>query len=382
MCPGPGLAAWAKQEAAIGLGGAYCLAMSALPVTDQERVDAAEEAGLRYVPDSEPGWSRERVSGSNDDRKFRYRDAHRHLLKDEKKIERAKSLVIPPAWEDVWICPSARGHLQATGRDEKGRKQYRYHDEYRKRRDHHKYERMEAFGGSLPKIRERVDADLKGRCLSREKVLATVVRLLQDSQIRVGNQTYARDNDHFGLTTLRRKHVELDGKRIRFEFTGKSGKEHKVEVEDPRLMRAMMKCVDLPGYELFKYVDDDGDKHKVDSGDVNEYLREITGEGFTAKDFRTWAGTVIAAVLLHAAEPWTDEKERDQQLVDAIKATSAELGNTPATCRKYYIHPVIIEAHEDGSLHPAMEQFMAVIDHPERLWMSPEEAAVLAMVGS
>ena len=351
-----------------------------MPVTDQERVEAAEDAGLRYYPDSRPGWSRERAAGDDGDASFRYHDATGKILQDKKKIERAASLVIPPAWEDVWICPSPRGHLQATGRDEKGRKQYRYHEDYRKHRDQDKYHRMVAFGEALPKIRKRIDTDLQAPCLSREKVLAVVVRLLQDSQIRVGNDTYARDNDHFGLTTLRRKHMALQGDAVRFEFTGKSGKEHKVRVEDPRLIKSMMKCVDLPGYELFQYLDEERTKRKVDSADVNEYLREITGEDFTAKDFRTWAGTVIAAVLLHASDPWTDDKERDRQLVDAIKATAAELGNTPATCRKYYIHPVIIEAHEDGSLHPAMEQFMKVIDHPEQLWMSPEEAAVLTML--
>lgn len=342
---------------------------------ERETQVAATEAGLRYFGDDRPGWTRQRKSGG-----FEYLDKDDRPLRDTDALARIEKLAIPPAWEKVWISPHPAGHLQATGRDAKGRKQYRYHDRFRAFRDQTKYGRLAEFGAALPKIREKVERDLKGNCSSREKVLAVCLRLLDRTHIRVGNETYAKTNGHYGLTTLRRKHLEIDGPAVRFHFTGKSGKERVIRIKDLQLARAMEKCRGLPGYELFKYADATGEKHRLDSAEVNDYIRELTGEDFTAKDFRTWGGTVLAAVTLCSLEDPLDEDECKRNLITAVKTTAAELGNTPATCRKYYIHPVIIEAYEDRSLRPAFEAAMRAIRNPEAHHLEPEEAAVLAIL--
>jgi DNA topoisomerase-1 len=293
-------------------------------VTDPE--EAAEEAGLRYVSDDQPGYSRKQ---KGDD--FEYFDTKGKPISDEARLLRIKRLAIPPAYTDVWICPTASGHLQATGRDVRGRKQYRYHERWREQRDETKYDRMLIFGAALPKIRKQVEADLALRGLPRNKVLATIISIMERTFIRVGNKEYARTNNSFGLTTIRNKHVKVKGTNVRFTFRGKSGINHDVEVADRRLARIVKKAQDLPGQELFGYIDDEGNVRDVKSQDVNDYLREITGEDFTAKDFRTWAGTVL-------------------NVKNAITAVSKILGNTPAVCRKCYVHPAVLETYLSGNM--------------------------------
>ena len=271
---------------------------------------AAREAGLAYLFDHEAGIRREKGRGGL----FRYVGGDGAVVRDDKSLDRIRRLAIPPAWTQVWIAPKANAHIQATGRDAKGRKQYRYHPEWRRVRDAHKYERMHAFGSALPGIRARVECDLARAGLPREKVLAVVVRLLELSLIRVGNDEYARENQSFGLTTLRDKHVAIEGATISFDFKGKSGKRHKIKIADRRLARIVKRCRDVPGFELFQYLDDDGNRHASDSADVNDYLREITGEAFTAKDFRTWAGTVLAAMSLENAADWSSQSEAKHRL--------------------------------------------------------------------
>lgn len=353
--------------------------MTQATATQAETIEAVKEAGLRYYDDRKPGWTRVPHNGTG---AFDYVDADGKKITDAEQIDRANKIVIPPAWTHVWIAPYRTAHLQAVGRDAKGRKQYRYHEKFRSHRDETKYGRLADFGKTLPTIRAKVEADLSRRCTSREHILALVLRLLDRTHIRVGNEVYAKENAHYGLTTLRRKHVDIVGDEITFHFTGKSGKDHEIKLHDLKLARAMEKCYDLPGHELFKYLGEAGEKHKVDSQEVNDYIREITGGGdFTAKDFRTWAGTVIAAVVLTTLPDPIEPKECKDNLLAAIKTTAGELGNTPATCRKYYIHPVIFEAYEDRSLRPAMEQSMQAIgDDAEKHRLTPEEAAVLAIL--
>ncbi|HEX7182724.1 MAG TPA: DNA topoisomerase IB [Thermoanaerobaculia bacterium] len=281
---------------------------------------------------------------------FSYIDPKGQVVKDSGELERIRKLAIPPAWTDVWICPLRNGHLQATGRDARGRKQYRYHPEWRNVRDETKFGKMIAFGEALPKIRARVDQDLSLRGLPREKVLATVVRLLETTLIRVGNREYMKQNNSFGLTTLKDGHVEIDGSTVRFEFRGKSGKEHSVELRDRRLARIVRQCREIPGQTLFQYLDENGERQKISSEDVNAYLREITGEDFTAKDFRTWGGTVLALSALLEVGGCEDEREANKAVVQAVKQVSAELGNRPAICRKYYVHPVVIDTFVQGKL--------------------------------
>ncbi|MBB5056654.1 DNA topoisomerase-1 [Granulicella aggregans] len=307
-------------------------------------VESAKVAGLRYVSDARPGIAR---LGSA--KRFRYvgKDGP---VKDAETLGRIKSLVIPPAWTEVWICPSANGHLQATGRDARGRKQSRYHPRWREVRDENKYERMAAFGKALPGIRMRVEHDLAKQGLPREKVLATIVRLMEMTLIRVGNEEYARENKSYGLTTMRNKHVDVTGTAVKFTFQGKSGVKHSVDLKDRRLARIVGQCQELPGYELFQYVDGEGETHSVDSGDVNEYLREISGEHFTAKDFRTWAGTVLACEMLREFESFESETEAKRNVVQAIKQVAAKLGNTPAVCRKCYVHPLVLDTYMSGAL--------------------------------
>jgi DNA topoisomerase-1 len=303
---------------------------------------SARDAHCRYVDDRTPGIRRVR-SG----RGFTYVGADGRRVRDGGELARIAALVIPPAWTDVWICPSPDGHLQATGRDARARKQYRYHERFRQARDETKYARMIAFAGALPAVRARIDEDLARPGVTRERVLATVVRLLEISLIRIGNEEYARANGSFGLTTMRSRHVDVTGSTITFRFRGKSGKEHVVAVHDRRVARIVARCNDLPGEILFQYEDDQ--PHAVEASDVNDYLREVTGADFTAKDFRTWAGTVLAAEALAAADEATHAA-----LTRAVKAVAARLGNTPAVCRRCYVHPDIIGAFFDGTLSRAI----------------------------
>ena len=299
----------------------------------------AEAAGLIYVHDDDPGLSRVKTPEG-----FDYLDAKGRPVTDEKTIERIRALAIPPAYTDVWICRSARGHIQATGRDERGRKQYRYHAKWSEARAETKFARMAAFGRALPAIRAKVDHDLQKRGLPREKVVATVVRLLETTMIRVGNDQYAKANKSFGLTTLRARHLHLHGSEVAFEFKGKSGVQHKTSVHDRRLARVIKSIQELPGQRLFQYVDADGARHAVESDDVNAYLREATGEHFTAKDFRTWAGTLAAAKALSLHPAPTTEREAKKTITLCVKATAGLLGNTPAVCRSAYIHPAVVHA--------------------------------------
>ncbi|MES1245646.1 MAG: DNA topoisomerase IB [Acidobacteriota bacterium] len=333
--------------------------------------ESARAAGLRYVSDDMPGLRR-RKRGKG----FSYVDPKGSAVRDARTLERIGKLAIPPAWTDVWICPTANGHLQATGRDARGRKQYRYHADWRNVRDETKFGRMIAFGEALPKIRERVEADLSLRGLPREKVVATVVRLLETTLIRIGNREYARQNGSFGLTTLRDGHVDIDGSRLRFEFRGKSGKDHLVEIQDRRVARIVKQCRDLPGQTLFQYLDGNGERQKITSEDVNAYL----GEGFTAKDFRTWGGTVLALSALLEVGAAGSEKEASRIVVSTIKQVSESLGNRPAICRKYYVHPVVIEKFVAGQLEDALEG--AVEDSPDDKsgGLRKLEAQVLALL--
>ncbi len=336
---------------------------------------AAKAAGLRYVHDDRPGIRRAPAKDG-----FDYVDAKGGKVDDEATLKRIKSLVIPPAWQDVWICPQANGHLQATGRDARGRKQYRYHPKWRTVRDEVKYERMLNFGKALPQIRKEVDRGLGLSGLPREKVLATIVYLLEATMIRIGNDEYARDNKSYGLTTLRNRHVKIDGSEVEFRFRGKSGVHHDVKVHDKRLARIIQRTRDLPGQHLFEYVGDDGEPHTVDSSDVNDYLREITGEEYTAKDFRTWSGTVLAALALQEFEKVDSEAQAKKNVVRAIESVAEKLGNTPSVCRKCYVHPAVLDAYMDGTMLEglrALAEEKLVEDLPD---LQPEEAAVLAML--
>jgi DNA topoisomerase-1 len=309
-----------------------------------ESVAAAEAASLRYVTDGGPGITRFSAGGG-----FRYRAADGSPVRDLPTRRRIRALAIPPAWTEVWICPTPHGHVQAVGRDARGRKQYRYHSRWREVRDATKYGRLVQFAERLPALRRRVAEDLARPGLPREKVLATVVRLLETSLIRVGNAEYAAANGSFGLTTLRSRHVRVEGTSLRFEFRGKGGKRHVVDVADRRLARVVRQCQELPGHELFQYVDDDGQRHTIASGDVNAYLRETAGEEFTAKDFRTWAGTVLAARAL-TGKLSGSETEAKRNVVEAIRAVAGRLGNTAAICRKCYVHPGVVDAYLGGTL--------------------------------
>ena len=312
---------------------------------DMNPVEAVKSARLRYVNDSMPGIRRKRAG-----RGFRYTGPDGTIIRDLETLNRIKSLAIPPAWKDVWICDDPRGHIQATGRDARGRKQYRYHPDWRQVRDETKYARMVAFGASLPLIRECTARDLKKPGLPREKVLATVVQLLDLTLIRVGNEEYARTNETYGLTTLHQNQVEVNGPKVHFEFRGKGGIHHVIEVRNPRLARIVKRCEELPGYELFQYVDENGERRSVESADVNDYLEQITGQHFTAKDFRTWGGTVIAARNLKQLGTFDTEQQAKKNIVEAVRRTAQELGNTPAICRKSYIHPHILDAYLKGQL--------------------------------
>ncbi|GAC1630449.1 MAG: DNA topoisomerase IB [Chloroflexota bacterium] len=350
-------------------------ALDPVPPLIGDPVETATSAGLRYFTDARPGIRRRRVG-----KHFTYLATDGTTIRDSEELRRFKALGIPPAWTDVWICPSRRGHIQATGRDAKGRKQYRYHDHWREIRDDTKYTRMIAFGQQIPRIREQSSRDLSLRSLSHDKVIGTIVQLLDATAIRVGNEEYARENQSFGLTTLRRQHVDVEGTRARFHFRGKSGKVHEVDISDRRLVRAIKRCEEIPGQELFQYLDEHHNRVTVDSADVNDYLRQVTGQNFTAKDFRTWHGTVTAADSLYKLGPLETETQAKKNVNEAIKAAAAHLGNTPAICRKSYVYPGIIEAYMDGSLHRVWSQVLIKDASAAQPGLRDEEAATLAVL--
>jgi len=350
--------------------------MGVAPISSSPRFDehrlTAHHAGLTYVTDGLAGIRRRRVGKGW---AFYAPDGSR--ITDKAVRRRILALVIPPAWTDVWICPDPNGHIQVTARDAKDRKQYRYHSSYRAARDHSKFRRILEFSDLLPQIRERVEQDLRAPDLTRRQILATVVRLLDRTLIRVGNDEYARENKSFGLTTLRQRHVEVKGDKMRFSFRGKSGVSHSVSLTDRRLARIIQRSQDLPGQELFQFLDADGRRQTVDSGDVNAYLQEMTHEGVTAKDFRTWAGTMLAAQELRRIGPATNAKEAERNIVKAIDAVAARLGNTRAVCRKYYVHPDLLSAYLEGRTAPPPEPIAGPVrEHPTAA-LRREEIAVL-----
>jgi DNA topoisomerase I len=328
---------------------------------------SAKLASCRYVDDSTPGITRHKAGQG-----FSYRRPDGSTVRDAATLGRLRSIVIPPAWTSVWICPAADGHIQATGRDARGRKQYRYHPRFREIREETKYERMLAFAEVLPGVRRRVDEHLGLPGLPSDKVLATVVRLLEITLIRVGNEEYARANDSFGLTTLRTRHVDVAGSQIEFRFRGKSKQAHRIKVQDRRLAKIIARCTDLPGEVLFQYEADHGELKNVEAADVNAYLKQIAGEDFTAKDFRTWAGTVLAAQALRELPPGESVTASKRNIVQAVKNVSGRLGNTPSVCRKCYVHPAIWDAYLDGTLHDARGR--------EKAELSADEAMVIALL--
>lgn len=339
-------------------------------------LESAKAANLRHVDDTSPGITRKKAGKS-----FTFVRPDGRTVKDLPTLKRIRGLVIPPAWTNVWICPSPDGHIQATGRDARGRKQYRYHPRFREIRDETKYERMLAFAEALPRIRKRVDEDLGTAGLTRQKILATVVRLLEITLIRVGNEEYARENSSFGLTTLRTRHVDVTGSNVRFRFRGKSGVEHALEVHDRRVAKVIARCTDLPGQVLFQYVDDDGSRCTVESAEVNAYIRDISGAEFTAKDFRTWAGTVLAAAALVKIEQEENASATalKRNVVAAIKDVAARLGNTAAVCKRCYVHPQILDAYlaSELALEAAPPTLRGV---PDTATLSAWEGAVLELL--
>jgi DNA topoisomerase I len=337
--------------------------------------DAAESAGLRYVSDERPGIRRKKVGTG-----FSYVRADGSRLMERGALKRIKALAIPPAWTDVWICPFPDGHIQATGRDAKGRKQYRYHARFREVRESTKYEHVVAFADALPSIRDTVREHMALRGLPREKVLATVVHLLETTLIRVGNDDYAKQNNSYGLTTLKNRHVAVKGNEVRFRFTGKGGKQWSLRVRDRRIAKIIRACQELPGQELLQYIDEQGNCQDVTSSDVNEYLKAITGKDITAKDFRTWAGTVLAAMTLSELQSFDNAAQAKRNLRSAIEKVSARLGNTPTICRKCYIHPQVLNSYMDGNLvlevkSQVENELRSAVEN-----MKPEEAAVLALL--
>ena len=341
----------------------------------REFVASAKAAGLRYVTDSAPGIRRRRVG-----RGFSYVDPDGRVIREREHIRRFRSLVIPPAWSDVWICPMPEGHLQVTARDARGRKQYRYHPSFRAHRDHAKFERMVELSDVLQKVREHVERDIALAGLPRKKVMATLVWLLERTLIRVGSHELARENNSFGLTTLRRRHVSIDGAKVQFEFRGKSGVAHSVAVTDRRIARIVQRCRELPGRALFQYVDARGRRQIVYADDVNSYLRQITRRDVTAKDFRTWMGTMLAAASLRDMGPTPTKREAEHNVLCAIDRTAERLGNTRAVCRKYYIHPALIEAYLEGDVLPPLPEPMWQERRPHGPTLRRHEAEVLAFL--
>lgn len=347
-------------------------AATQLSLNKDDVASYAKSAGLRYVTDTKPGYSRKK-HGKN----FAFYDAKGKIIKDAGEIKRIKSLAIPPAYKNVWISPYANGHLQATGIDAKGRKQYRYHANWRMVRDASKFQHILEFGEALPKIRQAISHNMSLHGLKREKVLATVVALLEKTLIRVGNDEYAKTNHSYGLTTLHDEHVKVTGQVIRFRFKGKSGKEWNLKLSDKRIAKIIRQCEEIEGQELFKYVDDEANVHDITSGDVNKYLQEITGSNFTAKDYRTWTGTILAAMALKEYSEFDSEAQAKKNIISAIEHVAKRLGNTPTICRKCYIHPEILNAYMDGSL---IKQISAEIDDAlkkQYSHLTPEEIKVL-----
>ena len=336
---------------------------------------AARATGLRYATDTRPGLTRHRAG-----RGFTYRDANGKTIRDRATLDRIRAIVIPPAWTDVWICPWPNGHLQATGRDARGRKQYRYHELWRQRRGADNFARMIAFAKALPRIRRAVEHDLGRRGLPREKVLAAVVRLLELTLIRVGNDEYARLNRSFGLTTMRDRHARIEGTQVRFRFRGKGGLMHEVGLRDRRLAAIVRRCQDLPGQELFQYVDEDGEVRDIASDDVNDYLRDVSGGDYTAKDFRTWAGTLLAYRALRALQPEDHGPAAKRNVVQAMRLTAERLGNTPAVARGSYVHPAVLDAYMDGSLGGALVDVAEEQDAPPTKADRNEEIAVVRLL--
>lgn len=337
--------------------------------------DAAESAGLLYVTDERPGIERRRAGDG-----FNYFKPNGDPLRDDAALERIRRLAIPPAWTDVWICPKANGHLQATGRDARARKQYKYHPQFREIRESTKYEHMMEFARSLPGIRGKLAEHMALRGLPREKVLATIVHLLETTLIRVGNDDYARTNKSFGLTTLRNPHVKVEGSELRFQFKGKGGKTWRLRVKDRRIAKIVRACQELPGQDLFQYLDENGELKDVTSSDVNAYLREITGRDITAKDFRTWAGTVLAALALQEFEAFDSQAGAKKNLRAAIERVASRLGNTPTICRKCYIHPEVLSAYTEGALLLEIKEQVEAELREDLGALKPEEAAVLALL--
>jgi len=337
-------------------------------------VEEARAAGLRYSSDARPGIRRKRAGDC-----FIYEHDDGHSIKDEAALTRIKSIVIPPAWEEVWICPYANGHIQATGRDVKGRKQYRYHPRWRAQRDETKFHHMLDFAHALPKIRRRVNRDLKAGSPPKIKMLATLVKLLEATLIRVGNDEYARQNKSYGLTTMRKRHAKVQGAQISFAFRGKSGKHHEISVHDRQLAQIVKKCQDLPGQDLFSYEDGAGEVHRLGSDEVNSYLREVSGSDFTAKDFRTWAGTVLAATALREFEQVSSESQAKKNIVMAIEAVARMLGNTPTVCRKCYVHPEVLTSYLVGTTIETINQRIEP-KIPAISSLKPEEAAVYVLL--
>ena len=337
--------------------------------------DAAETAGLSYVSDEEPGIRRRRAGKG-----FTYVKPGGGKVEDERTLERIRKLAVPPAYTDVWICARADGHIQATGRDAKGRKQYRYHPAFREVRESTKYEHMIEFAKGLPAIRRTVDRHMSLPGLPREKVLATVVHLLENTLIRVGNADYAKQNKSYGLTTLRDPHVKVEGAELKFQFKGKSGKTWRLSVKDRRIARIVKACQDLPGQELFQYGDEGGERRDVTSADVNAYLKEITGQDITAKDFRTWAGTVLAAMALSEFEEFDSQAKAKKNLRAAIEKVSSRLGNTPTICRKCYVHPEVFTCYLEGALLLEIRNEVEEELREGLADLKPEEAAVMALL--
>jgi DNA topoisomerase-1 len=343
-------------------------------MADHDPEAVAREAGLRYASDDSPGLRRVKRG-----RSFGYVDPDGRAIRDLETLARIKALAIPPAWTDVWISARADGHIQATGRDERGRKQYRYHANWRSVRDEAKYGRTLAFGRALSRIRRVTGRDLKLPGLPRRKVLAAVVRLLESTLIRIGNDEYARANNSFGLTTMRDRHARVRGGSLEFRFRGKSGIHHAISLDDRLLAQVVRRCQELPGQELFQYVDEDGQVRDIGSEDVNEYLREVTGEGFTAKDFRTWAGTVLATIALQEFEAFDSKAQAKKNVVRAIESVARRLGNTPTVCRKCYVHPGVLDAYLEGTMLESLRQ-RAREEMSHIRGLSAEESAVLALL--
>jgi DNA topoisomerase I len=342
------------------------------PEVASDPVESAQAAGLRYVSDIQPGIRRKKAGTG-----FSYVGTDGKTIRDPKELARIRSLAIPPAYTDVWVCPTPTGHIQATGRDARGRKQYRYHPKWREVRDETKFERMLAFSQALPQIRERVEQDLNRTGLPREKVLATVVRLLECTCIRVGNEEYTKANRSYGLTTLQDRHVNISGANLRFEFRGKSGKTHSVTLNDRRLARIVQRCQAVPGEDLFQYIDEEGVRQTIGSGDVNDYIKEISGQEFTAKDFRTWAGTLLAVAALTEVGAWSNQRQAKSNVLRAIDRVAEQLNNTRAVCRKYYVHPAVFETYLAGTL---MEALQNGTKQAAKSALADEEASVVRLL--